>query len=144
MEVIHSVSFSDFILAVLVLCGVACIVWILDINPYSNKLQVYSQTCDNMILENTYCKGDWHDNPVETFSVMQDANQISSSAINQSEPVIYESCTIQDRKNWSCIDINTQDNITVRDGLIIKAENNDVRQISRLKWLQNYLLKIVD
>ena len=137
-------SFSDFILAILVLVGIACVIWILDLNPYSKQLQIYSQTCDNMILENTYCKGNWQDNPIETFIVTHDAAQVSFNLENQSDSVVYEDCEIQDRKNWACTDELTQQNITVKDGLVIYAENNDRRQITRLQWLQNKALEFVN
>lgn len=137
-------SFSDFILAIFVLIGAACVIWILDLNPYSKHLQVYTQTCDNMILENTYCKGDWQENPIETFTVNQDAAEIASKLENQLDTKIYEGCTIQDRKNWVCTDKLTKQNILVKDGLVIYAENNDRRQITRLQWLQNKVLEFVN
>lgn len=136
-------SVSDFILAILALIGFACVTWVLDLNPYSKRLQVYNQTCDNMILDKTYCKGDWLDNPVETFVVNQDSGQIISKLVNQSEPDIYQNCTIKDRKNWVCMDESTQQNITVKDGLIIYSDNSNTRQITRLQWLQNIILKII-
>jgi len=138
------VSFSDFILAILVLIGAACVIWILDLNPYSKQLQVYSQTCDNMILENTYCKGNWQDNPIETFTVNQEAAKIISKLENQIDTHIYEECAIQDRKNWVCTDELTQQNISIKDGLIIYTENNDRRQITRLEWLQNKVLEFAN
>ena len=95
-------SFSDFILTILVLAGIACVVWVMDINPYSKKLQVYSQTCDNMILDNSYCKGKWSDNPIQTYEINLQDNQITHTAENQSESIVYETCSIQDSKNWSC------------------------------------------
>jgi len=137
------VSFSDFILAILVLIGAACVIWVLDLNPYSKQLQVYSQTCDNMILDKTYCKGDWLDNPVETFLVNQDTGQIISKSENHSDSNIYQSCAIKDRKNWVCANEITQQNMTVKDGLIIYSNNNDSRQITRLQWLQGIILKII-
>ncbi|QMU60860.1 MAG: hypothetical protein GKR92_03785 [Gammaproteobacteria bacterium] len=137
-------SFSDLILAILILTGAACIVWILDINPYDKKLHVYTQTCDNMILENTYCKGNWQDNPIEIFVINQDTKQIISKLENQHDSSIYESCTIRDRKNWLCSVGLTQQNITVKDGQITYSENSDTRQITRLEWLQNKFLKIMD
>jgi len=96
-----------------------------------------------MILDKTYCKGDWLDNPVETFVVNQDSGQIISKLVNQSEPDIYQNCTIKDRKNWVCMDESTQQNITVKDGLIIYSDNSNTRQITRLQWLQNIILKII-
>jgi hypothetical protein len=136
-------SFSDFILAILVLAGAACVLWILDINPYSNKLKVYSQICSNMILENTYCKGDWQDNPVETFTVNKSADQIIYEFEHQPGSSVYEGCTIQDRKNWVCTDESTNQYIMAKDGMLIYDDNSDTRQISRLEWLQNKFLKIV-
>lgn len=97
-----------------------------------------------MILENTYCKGDWLDNPIKTFSLIQDTNQITATLGKHSQPIIYDSCTIQDRKNWSCTVKNTQENITVNNGLITLADNNSDRQITRLKWLQNKLLNTIN
>jgi len=136
-------SFSDFILAILVLIGAASVIWILDLNPYSKQLQVYSQTCDNMILENTYCKGNWQDNPVQTFIVDGNSNKITSTLENQTNSNIYQDCAIQDRKNWVCVDQITQEKITAKDGILIQTESSDVQQITRLQWLQNKFLEIV-
>jgi len=99
-----------------------------------------------MILENTYCKGDWHDNPIETFLVNKEATQIISKLKNQadSDSGIYEGCAIDDRKNWMCTDELTQQNITVKDGFVIYDENNDRRQITRLQWLQNKVLEFIN
>lgn len=96
-----------------------------------------------MILENTYCKGDWQDNPIETFIVNQDTTQIIFKLENQADSIVYEGCAIQDRKNWLCTDELTQQNITVKDGLIIFTENSDRRQITRLQWLQNKVQEFV-
>lgn len=136
-------SFSDFILAILVLIAAACVIWILDLNPYSKQLQVYSQTCDNMILENTYCKGIWQDNPVQIFTVDGSTNQITSALENQTNSNIYQDCAIQDRKNWACTDPLTQEKITAKDGILIQTETSNVQQITRLQWLQNKFLEIV-
>jgi len=137
-------SFSDFILAILVLVGISCVVWALDLNPYSKQFQVYSQSCDNMILENTFCKGNWHDNPINTFTVSQYSDQVISKLENQPESFIYKDCTIQDRKNWTCSDESTQLEINVEDGLIVYNEANNIRQISRIEWLQNKFLKVIN
>ena len=48
-----------------------------------------------MILDKTYCKGDWLDNPVETFVVNQDSGQIISKLVNQSEPDIYQNVQLK-------------------------------------------------
>ena len=136
-------SFSDFILAILVLIAAACVVWILDLNPYSNQLQVYSQTCDNMILNNTYCKGNWQDSPVQTFTVNESSNQITSTSEIQTISNIYQDCAIQDHKNWTCMDPVTQEKITAKEGILIENETSHVRQITRLQWLQNKFLDII-
>ena len=136
-------SFSDFILAILIIIAAACVVWILDLNPYSKQLQVYSQTCDYMILENTYCKGNWQDNPVQIFTLDKSSNQITSTLENQTNSNIYQDCAIQDHKNWVCIDPKTQEKIIAKDGILIESEASDVRQITRLQSLQNKILEII-
>jgi hypothetical protein len=135
------VSFSDLILTILVLTGVACVIWVLDVNPYSKNLQVYTQTCDNMVLENTYCKGNWQDNPVTSFSIDEEKMMITRSIQHQSNVYIYPDCSIKDRKNWVCEGELTEQNIIVSDGIIIKTEDSDTRQITRLQWLQNKILE---
>lgn len=137
-------SISDFILAILVLAVAACVIWVMELNPYSKQVQVYSQTCDKMILDNTHCKGKWHDNPIQTFTINQRANQILWNKQNQPDTVIYDTCTIQDSKNWACTDESTQQDLAVKDGLIIYAEKSDTRQITRLQWLQNKFLEKLD
>lgn len=136
-------SFSDFILALLVLIGISCVIWVLDLNPYSKQFQVYNQTCDNMILENTFCKGVWSDSPTITFTVSEYSDQVISKIENQPESVTYDQCIIQDRKNWTCTEQATQLEIKVEDGIVSYSENNNVRQITRLQWLQNKFLKII-
>lgn len=136
-------SFSDFILAILVLIAAACVVWILDLNPYSKQLQIYSQTCDNMILENTYCKGNWQNNSVQTFTLDESSNQITTVLENLTNSNIYQDCAIQDRKNWVCIEPTTQESVTAKDGILIESEASNVRQITRLQWLQNKFLEFV-
>jgi len=138
---IYTVSVSDLILAIVILAGAAVVVWILELNPYSKQFQVYTQTCDNMILDNTHCKGAWHDNPVQSYAIHQSEKLIIANSNNQLEATTYESCEIQDSKNWTCENETTQENISVEDGLIIYAENSDTRQISRLQWLQNRFLE---
>ncbi len=137
-------SFSDFILAVLVLIGASFVVWVFDLNPYSKQFQVYSQTCDNMILENTFCKGKWQDSPTRTFIVSEYSDQVISKLDNQNEQITFDNCTVQDRKNWQCTDRSTQLEIKVKDGLIIYSEKNNIRQITRLQWLQNKFLQVID
>jgi hypothetical protein len=136
-------SFSDLILTILVLAGIAFVVWVMDINPYSKQLQVYSQTCDNMILDNTYCKGKWTDNPVQTYAINLQENQIIYKSENQSESTIYETCSIQDSKNFSCTNEADEAVITVKDGMLIFEEKSAVQQITRLQWLQNKFLEII-
>jgi hypothetical protein len=85
-------GFSDFILAILVLIGISCVVWVYDLNPYSKHFQIYSQTCDNMILENTFCKGTWHDNPIKTFAVSEYSEQVIFNIEHQNESITYDSC----------------------------------------------------
>ena len=136
-------SFSDFILAILVLAGAACIAWVYDFNPYSKKLHVYTQTCNNMILDNTYCKGDWVNNPATIFLLDDDAKTVARSDNNNTEAILYSDCTIQDRKNWDCQDEVLQKGITIKDGIITSKKDVDVRQISRLEWIQNLLLEKV-
>lgn len=136
-------SFSDFILTILILTGIACVVWVMDINPYSKQLQVYSQTCDNMILDNTHCKGTWTDNPVQTYAIKLQENQIIYKPGAQSESIVYQTCSIQDSKNWTCLDEANNPKITVKDGVVVIEEKSDIQQITRLQWLQNKFLKII-
>ena len=137
-------SFSDFILAIFVLIGAACVIWILDLNPYSKQLQVYSQTCDNMILENTYCKGTWQDNPISIYNIDEENKMVTQTFRYQSNEKLYMNCTLVDRKNWSCLDETTNSEITVENGKIIYKTNSDIRQITRLEWLQNKVLEFVN
>ena len=137
-------SFSDFILAILVLAGAVCVLWIFDFNPYSTKLHIYTQTCDHMILDNTYCKGDWVDDPTSIYTINNEDNSITRSFKQQSDTHIYSDCAITDRKNWMCIDDVSKTDITVKEGKIEFIENSDIRQISRLEWLQNKLLERVN
>lgn len=137
-------SISDLILAVLVLAGITCAIWVMELNPYSKQVQVYTQTCDNMILDNTHCKGDWLDNPVQTYTINQSANQIISNLENNPDRTIFENCQIQDSKNWTCPNDITQQTIIFKDGFIVYKENSDTRQITRLKWLQNKFLEMID
>jgi hypothetical protein len=137
-------SFSDFILIILVLAGTACVLWVMDINPYSKQLQVYSQTCDNMILDNTYCKGKWIDNPIQTYAINLLENQIIHKSENQPESIVYETCSIQDSKSWTCTDKLNNPVITVKDGMFIFDETSAVQQITRLEWLQYKLLEIIN
>lgn len=141
MEIIDTVSFSDLVLTILVLAGAACAVWVLDLNPYGKQLQIYSQTCNNMILDNSYCKGSWQDNPVETFHINPQTNQITHKPREQIDIVVYKNCTIENSKNWQCANEVAQSNIVVKDGLLIYTEKNNIRQISRLEWLQNKFLE---
>ena len=136
-------SFSDFVLAILVLAGAACIAWVYDFNPYSKKLHVYTQTCDNMILDNTYCKGNWVDNPATVFLINQDTKTVTRTDKDNVDTVTYSDCMIQDRKNWTCKDKTTHNDIVIKEGMIMSIIETDVRQISRLEWIQNLLLKKV-
>ena len=137
-------SFSDFILAILVLSGAACVLWIYDINPYSTKLHIYTQTCDHMILDNTYCKGEWVDDPTSIYTINNEDNSITRSFKQQSDTLLYSDCAITNRKNWMCINDASETDITVRDGKLVLVENSDIRQITRLEWLQNKLLETVN
>ena len=134
-------SFSDFILAILVLAGTACILWVYDINPYSTKLYAYTQTCDNMILDNTYCKGNWVDDPTSIFLIDQESSTVTHSYRLQSNQKVYSKCSIVDRKNWVCTDDASENNIEVKGGKLIFNNKSDIRQITRLEWLQNKLLE---
>ncbi len=136
-------SFSDFILAILVLAVAGCIMWVYDINPYSTKLHVYTQTCDNMILDNTYCKGNWIDNPTSVFTIDKENNAVTYSDKDLASLSTYSNCSIIDRKNWTCIDDTSNNEVIVKDGILAIDKNSDLKQITRLEWLQNKLLEIV-
>ena len=137
-------SFSDFVLAILVLATAALVLWVYDINPYTNKLQIYSQQCDNMILNNTYCKGTWQDKPVETYIVDQQAQQISLITENQTDMHTFENCSIEDRKNWSCDDTRSNKVLSAREGELMFGVKSDIQQITRLQWLQNKVLGLIN
>jgi hypothetical protein len=136
-------SFSDFILAILVLIGISFVVWVYDLNPYSKNFQIYSQTCDNMILEDTFCKGAWQDNPVKTFVVSEYSKQVITNSEDHGELITYDNCNVQDRKNWVCSEQTNQPELIVADGKIINAKDKNIQQITRLEWLQNKFLEIV-
>ena len=137
-------SFSDFILAILVLTIAGLILWVYDFNPYSNKLHIYTQQCDNMILDNTYCKGSWLDKPVETYRIDKDTQQIIHTIENQLEAQILSNCNIQDRKNWTCVDNQLEIDLTSIEGMLQIGNKNDIRQITRIEWLQNKFLNIIN
>ena len=107
-------------------------VWVLELNPYSKQFQVYTQTCDNMILENTHCKGAWHDNPVQNYAIQQSTNQVIANSNNQLEPVIYETCQIKDSKNWACANETTQQSISVEDCLLYTSPSPRDATLSRM------------
>ena len=135
-------SFSDFILLILLLAFTALVLWVLDINPYTNKFHAYQQECDNMILENTYCKGNWQDLPVTRYTVNELAKQVIYQHDNETGVKAYEGCVIQDRKNWSCSKDYENETIVVTDGIIQFEEKSKIRQIKRLEWLQNKFLEL--
>ncbi len=97
-----------------------------------------------MILENTYCKGNWLDKPVETFTIDLTTDQVTSTIENKTDASVYTNCIIQDRKNWTCESTSLQKNISVIDGLINFGEKSDTRQITRLEWLQYKILEIIN
>ena len=138
-------GFSDFILAIFILTAAFCGLWIFDINPITNKIQIYNQQCTKMILDNTYCKGQWLDQPTITFTVDKIGNTIKKNSQNLSEPIIYNNCSVIDRKNWSCMATETNEEIFLKDGKLNygSSVHKDTRQISRLKWVQNRLLKSI-
>lgn len=137
-------SFSDFLLFILILAFTALVLWVLDINPYTNKLQAYQQECDNMILDNSYCKGNWNDLPITQFTVNELAKQVIYQQSNDSSLKSYEGCTIIDRKNWTCPKDYEEGNVSVKDGMIQYENNSSVRQITRLEWLQNKFLETMN
>ncbi len=124
---------------------IACAMWVMDINPISKELQVYNQTCTNMILDNTYCKGKWIDDPVLTYIVDKENNTVSRAVKDQPDVILYKNCSVLSRKNWSCAIEGSAQEILASDGKITHEtiENNEKRQITRLEWLQNRLLSIV-
>lgn len=137
-------SSSDFILLTLLLAFTAFVLWALDINPYTNKLQAYQQECDNMILDNSYCKGKWQDLPITQYTVNELAQQVIYQQSNDTSLKSYEGCSIVDRKNWTCPIDRENSSIAVSDGMIQFGENSSVRQITRLEWLQNRFLEYIN
>lgn len=94
-----------------------------------------------MVLENTYCKGNWQDNPITSFSIDEEKKIVTRSIQHQSNVHIYPDCSIKDRKNWLCKGELSEQNITISDGMIIKTKDSGIRQISRMQWLQNKILE---
>ncbi len=131
-------SISDFLLTTAVIAGIGGLLWLFDLNPLSRELQVYNQTCTKMILDNTYCKGTWIDDPVITFFIDKKHSQVTSNSIETQ----LSNCSIINRKNWQCeLDVS-EAKIYAKQGKIIYTNHtlDDKRQITRLQWLQNYLL----
>lgn len=98
-----------------------------------------------MILNNTYCKGKWVDDPVMTYVVDKDNNLVTGTTNQQSDIIQYNNCSVLDRKNWSCTNEQTNEKIHAEDGRL-SYENIDIsekRQITRLEWLQDRLLALV-
>jgi len=61
--------------------------------------------------------------------------------INETSLKSYEGCSITDRKNWTCPSTDYEGSaIDVVDGLIQFEEKSNIRQITRLNWLQNKFL----
>ncbi len=137
-------SLSDFVLTILVLAVTALILWVYDIHPYTNKLHVYTQQCDNMILDNTYCKGTWQDKPVEAYIINHETQQIVHIRANQPDLHTFEDCKIKDRKNWTCTDTRSNQELAVKDGKLLFDKKSDIQQITRLQWLQNKVLKSIN
>ena len=97
-----------------------------------------------MILENTYCKGTWQNRSTETYTINQQALQVTHNTEGQTNLRTYEDCAIQDRKNWTCTDTLSNKNMTVKDGKLLFDEKSDIRQITRLQWLQNKVLSFIN
>lgn len=95
-----------------------------------------------MILDNTYCKGKWIDDPVLTYVVDKKNNSVTRMIKNQSNVIQYKNCSVLSRKNWSCATEESAEEIYASDGKITHEtfKNNEKRQITRLEWLQNRLL----
>ena len=136
-------SISDFVLSILVIAGIGFVLWVIDINPVTDKLQVYNQTCTNMILDNTYCKGDWVDDPVITYAIDKDNNQVVQTTDGQIDTIQLSDCSITNRKNWKCTFEATVEEIQAVDGKIISENKGNKRQITRLEWLQNKILATI-
>ena len=139
-------SFSDLFLLIFILAVMACILWVIDINPYSKQLQVYNQSCEDMILDNSYCNGEWIDDPVVSYFINREQSTVTSTD-EQGNTTTYNNCSISDRKNWSCTNSEADESISAVDGIVsIKKDTDDVssigkRPITRLKWLQNRFLE---
>lgn len=96
-----------------------------------------------MILDNTFCKGEWEEQATITFLIDEAKNSVVRITEGQLEEIVYENCSIRDRKNWTCNTEIDEKIISVTDGNlnITETESKNVRQITRLEWLQNKLLK---
>lgn len=95
-----------------------------------------------MILDNTYCKGKWIDDPVLTYVVDKENNTVTRMVKDQSTVIQYKNCSVLSRKNWSCTVEESAEEIRASHGKITHKtlENNEKRQITRFEWLQNRLL----
>lgn len=123
-----------------------CVLWIIDINPYSKQLQVYNQSCEDMILDNSYCNGKWVDDPVISYLIDSEQSTVIKSEAGQSNTSTYNNCSISDRKNWSCINNETNEGVFSVNGEVKYNEETETpkkigkRTITRLKWIQNRFL----
>jgi len=98
-----------------------------------------------MILDNSFCKGKWLDDPVITYNVDKKNNLVTTNSEPIDSAVTYHDCLITNRKNWSCANEQNDGRIQAIKG-DLRYENievSDKQQITRFKWLQNKLLTLV-
>lgn len=123
----------------------ACVLWVIDINPYSKQLQVYKQSCEEMILDNSYCNSKWVDDPVITYLINSDQSTVTKTNKPPIDNTIYNNCSINDRKNWSCVISEINESIFSVDGIITDESEDTLnigkRHITRLQWLQHRFLE---
>ncbi len=138
-------NLSDLILTLIILILIIFGFWVADFNPLSNKLVVYPQSCTNMILDNTFCKGEWVDEPITAYLVDKENNSVISKTKDQDGIIQFKDCSIVDRKNWSCTMPESNVQISALDGIVTANSDtaSDRRQITRLQWLQNKFLDFI-
>ncbi len=82
--------------------------------------------------------------PVETYTIDQQVQNISLFIENQPNKLTLENCSIQDRKNWRCDDTRSNKVLSIVDGELQFDEESDIQQITRLQWLQNKILNLIN
>lgn len=82
------------------------------------------------------------DDPVATYIVHPEANQVFYKTEDNTGMVKLTDCTVTDRKNWQCATSDNTNKIQALDSSILmdNETQENKRQITRLEWLQNTIL----